>query len=158
MTNGLRLPTGAAVLAVFLLGLWQSQARATDLTARQVTERLFRADPAAPPDFSNMDLRELDLSGLNFKGAALRGSDLFGADLSGADLSKTDLSNARLDRVILIGHAWMAPTCRVPPCYARPPSHPFWPQSARHRASQEPICAVLKFSGVSIMPISAVRT
>jgi len=143
------------VLAVFLLGLWQSQARATDLTARQVTERLFRADPAAPPDFSNMDLRELDMSGLNFKGAALKGSDLFGADLSGADLSKTDLSNARLDRVILIG-ARLDGANLSGASMLRPSA--FSSLSARHRASPEPICAGLKFLGVSIMPISAVRT
>ena len=101
VTIGSSLLTGGAVLAAFLGGL--SPSIAADLTARQLTERLFRADPATPPDLSNLDLRELDMSGLNFKGAKLKGSDLFGADLSGADLSKTDLSDARLDRVILIG-------------------------------------------------------
>ena len=73
---------------------------AADITVREMSERLFRADPAHPVDFSHQNLRELDLSGLDFKRAKLTGSDLFGADLSGADLSGADLSNAHLDRII----------------------------------------------------------
>ena len=92
-----------AAMAGIVVSALMTPALGADITAREVTERLFHADPAEPVDFSRLNLRELDMSGLDFKGAKLSGSDLFGADLTGADLSKTDLSKARLDRVVIIG-------------------------------------------------------
>lgn len=73
-----------------------------DMTARQVTQLLFDADPALPPDLSGLDLRNLDLAALNFKKAKLAKADLFGSDLTGANLSGVNLKSARLDRVTLI--------------------------------------------------------
>lgn len=75
-----------------------SGASAGQLTARQVTERLFKATPGAPADLAAQDLRGLDLSGLAFKRARLKGSDLTGVDLTGSDLAGTDLEGASLDR------------------------------------------------------------
>jgi len=92
-----RLGLGAILIAALV-----SPAFAADLTVRQLSERLYHAERAAPVDFSHLDLRDLDMSGLDFKGAKLAGSDLFGADLSRVDLTKADLSGARLDRVVII--------------------------------------------------------
>ena len=78
-------------------------ANGAELTARDVTETVFRADARHPPDFSSRKLGALDLSGLDFKAARLAGADLYGADLSTANLSGTDLSGARLDRATMIG-------------------------------------------------------
>lgn len=75
---------------------------AGDMTTRQVTELLFKADEALPPDLSGLNLRNLDLAELNFKKAKLAKADLFGCDLTGANLSGVDLTSARLDRVTLI--------------------------------------------------------
>jgi len=77
-------------------------AHAADLTARQMTEALVKADAANPLDLTRKELRLLDLSGLDFKRARLQGSDLFGVDLTAADLSGVDLSGARLDRAVVI--------------------------------------------------------
>jgi uncharacterized protein YjbI with pentapeptide repeats len=71
------------LLVAFLVGV---DARAADVSVRDLTERLYHADAAHPLDLSKMNLRDLDLSGLDFKAANLAGSNLFGADLSGADL------------------------------------------------------------------------
>src|SRR5690606_2298751 len=49
-----------------------------DITVREITTALFKAEPGVPADFSNHDLTYLDLSGLNFKGAKLARSDLYG--------------------------------------------------------------------------------
>ena len=76
---------------------------AADLTARQVTEQLYKAAPDSGIDFSGRNLEGLDLAGLGFKKARMAEADLFGADLSGADLTDVDLSKARLDRIIAIG-------------------------------------------------------
>jgi uncharacterized protein YjbI with pentapeptide repeats len=73
-----------------------------EMTARQMTEALVKADPARPLDLMAKDLRLLDLSGLDFKRARLQRSDLFGVDLTGANLSGVDLSGARLDRAVVI--------------------------------------------------------
>lgn len=94
------LPAGFVLSALIASAVPVS---AADLTARQVVEQLYRADPAQPLDFSNQNLRGLDLAGLAFKKARLGNCDLFGADLSGADLRDVDLSAARLDRVVMIG-------------------------------------------------------
>ncbi|WP_295559469.1 pentapeptide repeat-containing protein [uncultured Hyphomicrobium sp.] len=80
-----------------------ASADAADLTARQVTEELYKANDAAPLDFSKRDLAGLDLAGLHFKKAHMSGANLFGADLTGADLSDVDLRAAKLDRIVAIG-------------------------------------------------------
>lgn len=92
-----------APLALLLIAAASIPASATDLTARQVTEALYKASDAAPLDYSKRDLAGLDLAGLKFKKARLAETNLFGADLSGADLSDSDLRAAKLDRIIAIG-------------------------------------------------------
>jgi len=77
-------------------------ASATDMSARQVTELLYKAPFGSKPELSGKDLNGLDLAGLDFKGARLAGSDLYGADLTGANLAGADLKGARLDRATLI--------------------------------------------------------
>lgn len=96
---GWRLATLVAASALCACSL---AARAADMTARQMTEALVKADAANPLDLARKDLRQLDLSGLDFKRARLQGSDMFGVDLTAADLSGTDLSGARLDRAVVI--------------------------------------------------------
>ncbi len=76
---------------------------AAELTARDVTSRLFKTEAGARPDFSGENLARLDLAGLDFKRALLVKANMFGADLSQADLSGADLSGADLDRVVLVG-------------------------------------------------------
>jgi uncharacterized protein YjbI with pentapeptide repeats len=71
------------------------------LTARDVTQRLFKAAPGTHPDLHQGTLALLDLADLDFKAADLAGADLFGADLSRAKLAGTSLVGARLDRVII---------------------------------------------------------
>jgi len=71
-------------------------------TAREITEKLFKAKGGERVDLSGRNLRYLDLSGLDFKGASLVKSDLYGVDLTGANLKLADLSNARLDRTVII--------------------------------------------------------
>ena len=51
---------------------------AADLTARQITESLYKATDAAPLDFARQNLQGLDLAGLDFKKARLGQADLFG--------------------------------------------------------------------------------
>lgn len=94
----------AAALAVAVLCALApaSSAFAAELTARSVTEALFRADRSSPPDFSGKNLSMLDLSGLDFKTARLKGADLYGVDLTTANLTGSDLAGARLDRATAI--------------------------------------------------------
>src|SRR5450631_4198396 len=99
----LALSFALALLVALVAGIGSGGARAADLTVRQLTERLYHADPARPLDLSRINLRDLDLSGLDFKAANLAGSNLFGADLTGADLSRASLQGALLDRVVIIG-------------------------------------------------------
>lgn len=75
---------------------------AAEVTVREISQRLHRADSGHRVDFSNRDLTYLDLSGLNFKGARLANSDFYGVDFTGADLRRADLSKTRLDRATLI--------------------------------------------------------
>lgn len=75
---------------------------AAEVSVREITERLHRAAPGVPIDFSHRDLTYLDLSGINFKGARFVKADLYGADLTKADLRRADLSKTRLDRATLI--------------------------------------------------------
>lgn len=73
-----------------------------DMTAREVTELLYRASASGPPDLSGRDLTYLDLSTLDFKGANLARTDLYGTDFTAANLKGADLAGARLDRAVLI--------------------------------------------------------
>ncbi len=77
--------------------------RAAEVSAREVTQQLFRSDSSNPANLEFFDLQNLDLSGIDFKRARLSGSDMFGVDLTRADLSGADLRKARLDRVIILG-------------------------------------------------------
>ena len=72
------------------------------LSAREVTQMLFKADGGRRIDLSGRTLRGLDLSGLDFKSAKLTGADLFGADLTTANLRGADLSGAILNRTTII--------------------------------------------------------
>lgn len=74
---------------------------ARKLTARDVTERLFKATAQSRPDLKGLDLSQLDLAELDFKRAQLDGSDLYGAEMTGAKLNGTSLVGARLDRATL---------------------------------------------------------
>jgi uncharacterized protein YjbI with pentapeptide repeats len=87
-------------LALVLFGI--GGAAAADLTVREVTEALMRADPLHPADFSHRDLSRLDLSGLDFTGANLEGADLYGADLTEAKFTGSRLIGARLDLAVVI--------------------------------------------------------
>ncbi len=75
---------------------------AAELTARQVTSRLFQADPDKGVAFVDMDLSFLDLSKLDFKAADLTGADLYGSDLTDAILVGANLSEVRLDRATIV--------------------------------------------------------
>ena len=59
----------ATILACFLAVLHAQAAFASDLTARQVTLRLFQAEEGFKVDFSDLNLTLIDLSGLDFKKA-----------------------------------------------------------------------------------------
>lgn len=73
------------------------------LTARDVTERLFKATGEVRPDLKRLDLSQLDLADLDFKRALLEGSDFYGAEMTRANLHGTSLVGARLDRATLTG-------------------------------------------------------
>lgn len=73
-----------------------------DLSAKQITELLYRAKSDAPLDLSGRDLTYLDLSHLDFKKARLAHADLYGTDFTNANLKGSDLSWTRLDRAVLI--------------------------------------------------------
>jgi uncharacterized protein YjbI with pentapeptide repeats len=73
------------------------------LTARDVTERLFKATAEARPDLKGLNLTQLDLADLDFKRALLDGADLYASDITRANLSGSSLVGARLDRVTLTG-------------------------------------------------------
>lgn len=92
----------AAITACIVVMMHAQGAVASDLTARQVTLRLFEAEAGDKVDFADMNLTLIDLSGLDFKKAVFVGADLYGADLSGSNLSETDLSYTRLDRASII--------------------------------------------------------
>jgi uncharacterized protein YjbI with pentapeptide repeats len=92
------------IVSIAMIACLQTRtASASDLSARDVTIRLFEAKPGERVDFSDLNLTLIDLSGLNFKKAILTGADLYGADVSHANLSGADLSAARLDRMTIIG-------------------------------------------------------
>ena len=59
----------ACILAVF----YAQSAAASDLTARQVTVRLFEAPAGERVDFNDLNLTLIDISGLDFKKAVFVG-------------------------------------------------------------------------------------
>jgi uncharacterized protein YjbI with pentapeptide repeats len=73
-----------------------------DMTAREITEQLYKAKAGERIDLSGRDLTYLDLATIDFKGASLARTDLYGTDFTGANLKGADLSSARLDRAVLI--------------------------------------------------------
>jgi uncharacterized protein YjbI with pentapeptide repeats len=96
--------TASAGFAIAFGALAATGAPAADgvrMTAREVTETLFKADAGTHPDFGSADLNGLDLAELDFKGARLPGANLYGADLSHANLTGTDLKGAHLDRATI---------------------------------------------------------
>jgi uncharacterized protein YjbI with pentapeptide repeats len=88
----------AAALALVIAAIGPGGLAAADLTAREVTETLFKARGGGPVDFAGRSLEGLDLSGLDFAAARLVRSDLFGTDLTRTRLAGADLTGARLDR------------------------------------------------------------
>lgn len=78
-----------------------SEAWAADVSAREVTEALFRSAASGPVDYTGKNLSFLDLAGLDFKRATLAGVDLSGSDLTSANLTGSNLAGARLDRASL---------------------------------------------------------
>ncbi len=75
---------------------------AADVTAFDVTSKLFKAKPGVVVDLANADLSGLDLAGLDFKAATLANSNLYGVDLSSANLQGSNLAGAKLDRAVLV--------------------------------------------------------
>lgn len=100
--NARWLRATAAGACLLLIACTSGRSFAADLTAREVTIKLFNAEPSEPVDFADFNLMLIDLSGLDFKKANLTGADLYGTDLAGANLAGVDLSYTRLDRATLI--------------------------------------------------------
>lgn len=84
----------AIVLATAFVAL---PAYAAEMTARQITELLFKADGVGTVDLSKKDLTFLDLSGINFKHASFEGSDLHGVIFSDSNLEGANLKGVRLN-------------------------------------------------------------
>lgn len=74
---------------------------AADLTAREVTELLFKSRGEGNVDLSGKDLTFLDLSGIDFKQATFENSDLHGVVLSDSNLSGANLKGVRLNLATL---------------------------------------------------------
>ena len=72
-------------------------ALAAEMTAREVTEMLFKAEGEGTVDLSKKDLTFLDLSGINFKHASFEGADLHGVVFSDSNLSGANLKGVRLN-------------------------------------------------------------
>jgi uncharacterized protein YjbI with pentapeptide repeats len=91
-------------LAVHCLSamLLTTSVSAADVTARDITEALFRAGTSSGTvTYSGKDLSFLDLAGLDFKQAVLAGTNFYGSDLTQARLSGSNLAGAKLDRTSL---------------------------------------------------------
>lgn len=95
-------------LLMALCSLPITSAAAADLTAREVTELLFKSAPDTVVDLSHKDLSYVDLSGVNFKRASFEGSNLHGtvfsdSNLAGANLKGVVLNLATLTRTNFSG-------------------------------------------------------
>lgn len=93
------------VLAIAALAV---PADAAEMTARQVTELLFKAEGQGTVDLSKKDLSYLDLSGINFKRASFEGANLHGvvftdSNLEGANLKDVVLNLSTLTRTNFSG-------------------------------------------------------
>jgi uncharacterized protein YjbI with pentapeptide repeats len=119
----MRRHRGLHAWGIAALALFTGPAEAAEMTAREVTELLFKAEGQGTIDLSKKDLAFLDLSGINFKrvnfeGANLHGvvfsdSNLEGANLKGAvlnlaTLSRTNFTNADLEGASLLRVAFTA--------------------------------------------------
>ena len=106
LTTAVRRDAGLLPLAVVVVlataALAATPAWSADISVRQITELLFRADRRAPADLRGRSLEGLDLAGLDFKGARLDDADLFGTDLTRTRLDGASLEGVRLDRAIVI--------------------------------------------------------
>jgi uncharacterized protein YjbI with pentapeptide repeats len=58
-----------------------------EMTAREITEQLYKAKAGERIDLSGRDLTYLDLATIDFKGASLARTDLYGTDFTGANLA-----------------------------------------------------------------------
>ncbi|KUO61620.1 MAG: hypothetical protein APF80_11035 [Alphaproteobacteria bacterium BRH_c36] len=103
MTLGSATTLNAAVLLAIFLAILPARSRANDMTARDVTVKIFETPAGERADLSDLNLTLLDLSSLDFRKAILVGADLYGSDVSHANLSGTDLSSTRLDRMTIVG-------------------------------------------------------
>lgn len=93
--SGLAALLGLAMLCPAASG------HAADLTARQVTELLFKSSGQGNVDLSKKDLTFLDLSGIDFKQATFENSDLHGVVFSDSNLSGANLKGVRLNLATL---------------------------------------------------------
>ena len=92
----------AAGCLVLAFCLATSPVLAADVSAKQVTELLFRHGAGAGSiDLRAKDLSFLDLAGLDFKAAQLQDSNLYGSDLTAASLKGANLEGAKLDRAVV---------------------------------------------------------
>jgi Pentapeptide repeats (8 copies) len=114
-----------------------------DITAREVTERLYKVKAGERMDLSGRDLTYLDFSTLDFKGASLARTDLYGADFTGASLKGAPTS--------------LEPTSPAQP-FCAPPSIPISTAcSPMRRASPAPTSAASRFKLIYPVPTSAAQ-
>ena len=88
-------------LAILGWATMAPQVHAAEMTAREVTQLLFKAEGEGTVDLSKKDLTFLDLSGINFKHASFEGADLHGVVFSDSNLTGANLKNARLNLATL---------------------------------------------------------
>lgn len=88
-------------VAVFLLPVVVAPALAAEMTAREVTQLLFKAEGHGTVDLSKKDLTFLDLSGIDFKHASFEGADMHGVILSDSNLQSANLKGVRLNLATL---------------------------------------------------------
>ena len=96
---------GAVAVWTLALGqmfLFAGPAATADLSAREVTQSVFKAEAGVRVDFTGKDLSNLDLAGLDFKSAIMKNANLYGVDLSSASLKGVDLAGAKFDRATII--------------------------------------------------------
>lgn len=91
----------ALATAFTAAGLRPLRAEQRAITARELTQALFKAEKGSAIDLAGVSLRGLDLAGVDFKAAKLAKADLYGVDLTDAQLTNCDLMGALLDRAIM---------------------------------------------------------
>ncbi len=90
-----------AAIPVPALIAMTAPAVAAEMTAREVTQLLFKAEGQGTVDLSKKDLTFLDLSGINFKHASFEGADLHGVVFSDSNLEGANLKGVRLNLATL---------------------------------------------------------